>query len=120
MSELATSEYLIILFYNPTSPIGKQTLAYAIGEGHQVREIDILKYRFTGTLLKDLANRLKVPIEGLINKQHPGFEKYIDSSFSDHDWITVLRENTALIKEPIAIRGHQAMFVETPSNLSRL
>lgn len=120
MSELATSEYVIVLFYNPTSPIGKQTLAYATGEGHQVREVDILKYQFTGMLLKELADRLDVPVEGLINKQHPDFEKYKDSSFSDSDWLNFLRENTELIKEPIAIRGHQAIFVETPSDLSRL
>ncbi len=120
MSELATSEYLIILFYNPNSPIGKQALAYATGEGHDVREVDILKYQFTGTLLKELADRLDVPVEGLINKKHPEFEKFKDSSFSDSDWINILRENTELIKEPIAIRGHQAMFVETPSDLSRL
>lgn len=120
MSKLATSDQLIILFYNPDSPISKQSLAYAKGEGTQVREVDILQYKFTGSLLKDLADRLKVPIEGLVNKEHPDFEKYEISDFSDEDWITFLRENTELIKEPIAIRAEKAMFVKTPSDLSRL
>lgn len=120
MSILATSDQLIILFYNPDSPIGKQSLAYAKGEGTQVREVDILQYKFTGSLLKDLADQLNVPIEGLVNKNHLDFKKYKDSNLSDQDWISVLRENTELIKEPIAIRGKKAIFVKTPSDLARL
>jgi len=120
MSILATSDRLIILFYNPNSPIGKQSLAYAKGEGIQLREVDILQYEFTGSLLKDLADRLGVPVDELINQEHPKFEKYKDSNLSNHDWLTFLRENTELIKEPIAIRGEKAMFVKTPSDLSRL
>ena len=120
MSILATSSRLITLFYNPNSPTGKQSLAYAKGEGYEVQEVDILQYKFTGSLLKDIADRLKVPVDGLVNKEHPNMEEYKDSNFSDHDWITVLRENTELIKEPIAIRGKKAMFVKTPSDLSRL
>ena len=120
MSILATSDRLIILFFNPDSPIGKQTLGYAKGEGIQLREVDILKYEFTGSLLKNLADRLKVTVEELVNKKHPDFEKCKDKNFSDQDWITVMRENTELIKEPIAIRGDKAILVETPSDLARL
>ncbi len=120
MPELATSESEIILFYNPNSPSGKKTLAYAKGEGFPVRDVDILKHQFTGTQLEELADRLHVPIDGLVNKEHPDFEKYMNDDFSDDDWIKILRKNPKLIKEPIAIRGHQAMFVRTSSELSRL
>lgn len=120
MPELATSEREIILFYNPNSPSGKSTFAYAKGEGFPVRDVDILKQEFTGTQLEEIAERLHVLIDGLVNKDHPDFEKYKDDDFSDNDWIKILRKNPELIKEPIAIRGHQAMFVKTPSDLSRL
>lgn len=120
MPELATSEYEIVLFYNPNSPSGKKTLGYAKGEGLPVRDVDILKNQFTGTQLEELADRLHVPIDGLVNKDHPDFGKYKGDDFSDDDWIKILRNNPRLIKEPIAIRGQNAMFVKTPSNLSRL
>lgn len=120
MPELATSEYEIILFYNPNRQSGEETLGYAKGEGFPVRDVDILKNQFTGTQLEELAERLHVPIGGMINKDHPDFDKYKDDDFSDDDWIKILRKNPKLIKEPIAIRGHQAMFVKTPSDLSRL
>ena len=120
MPELAVSEYEILLIYNPNSPTGSQTLGYAKGEGYPLRDVDILKHQFTGTQLEELAERLNVNIDGLVNKDHPDFKNYKDDDFSDDDWIKILRKNPQLIKEPIAIRGHQAMFVKTPSDLSRL
>ncbi len=121
MPELATSEYEIILFYNPSRPFGEQTLAYAKGEGFPVRDVDILQNRFTGTQLEEIAERLATNIAGLVNKDHPDFSsKYDNSDFSDDDWIKILQKNPKFIKEPIAIRGHQAILVETPSDLSRL
>lgn len=120
MSELAVSENEIILFYNPQSPSGSKTLAYAKGEGFALRDVDIIKNQFTGTQLEELAERLQVSIDGLVNKEHSDFENYKTNDFSDDDWIKILRKNPKLIKEPIAIRGHKAMFVKTPSDLSRL
>lgn len=120
MPELATSEHEIVLFYDPNKPSAEKTLGFAKGEGFPVRDVDILKNKFTGTQLEELAERLHVGIDGLVNKDHPDFVTYKDDDFSDDDWIKILRKNPKLIKEPIAIRGHQAMFVETPSDLSRL
>ena len=120
MSELAISENEIVLFYNPNSPSGSKTLGYAKGEGFALRDVDIIKNQFTGTQLEELAERLRVTIDGLINKEHPDSEKYKTDDFSDNDWIKILRKNPNLIKEPIAIRGHRAIFVKTPSDLSRL
>ncbi|HEA23319.1 hypothetical protein LCGC14_1093950 [marine sediment metagenome] len=121
MSELATSTREIILFYNPNRDSAKQTLGYAKGEGFPVRDVDILKNGFTGIQLEELADLLQVKIEGLVNKNHPDYEEhYKNVDFDDNDWIKILRKNPELIREPIAIRGKKAMFVETPSDLSRL
>ncbi len=121
MPELVSSEEEIILYYNPNSPSGKKTLSYAKGEGYAVRDVDILKNKFTGTQLEELAERLNVPLDGLINKEHPDFDgRFEHSEFSDNDWIKVIQKSPQFLKEPIAIRGHQAIFVKTPSDLSRL
>lgn len=61
MPELATSEYEIILFYNPNSPSGKKTFAYAKGEGFPVRDVDILKHLFTGHSWKNWLNDYMYP-----------------------------------------------------------
>ncbi len=121
MPEIATSEWEIVLFYNPNHPGSQKTLAYAKGEGLPLRDVDIIKNQFTGTQLEELAGRLGLPIDGLVNKEHPHYDKhYANANFDDEGWIKIMRKNPALIKEPIAIRGHKAIIVNTPSDLSRL
>ncbi|WP_198439815.1 arsenate reductase family protein [Pareuzebyella sediminis] len=121
MPEIATSEWEIVLFYNPNHPGSQKTLAYAMGEGLPLRDVDIIKNQFTGTQLEELAGRLGLPIDGLVNKEHPHYDKhYANADFDDEGWIKIMRKNPVLIKEPIAIRGHKAIIVNTPSDLSRL
>lgn len=121
MPELASSEREITLYYNPNRPAASKTLGYAKGEGYVLRDVNIMTNKFTGTQLQELASKLKVTLEELVNKDHPDYDSRLyNSNFSDDDWIKVLQKNPQFLKEPIAIRGHQAMFVKTPSDLSRL
>ena len=121
MGELARSWREVILFYNPESPIAKKALAYAKAEGYSTRDVDIIKTPFTGTQLEELADLLKVPIDGLVNKGHPDFKKYFGKpNLSDEDWIKILRKNPYLIKEPIVVRGDMASFVNEPSDIIKI
>lgn len=120
MSEIATSNWEIILFYNPLNISSKETLGYARNENLPIREVDITKEIFTGTQLEEIAERLKTNIEGLINKDYPGFKNlYGNADFNDEGWIRTLQKHPEFIKEPIAIKGDQTLIVETPSLLSR-
>lgn len=121
MGEIATSDREVILFYNPNSNIAKKTLAYARAEGFPVRDVDILKTPFTGTQLEELADRLHLKLEDLVNKEHPDFKEYFENPvLSDDDWMKILKKNPQLLREPIAIRGKLAILVKIPSDIIRL
>jgi len=121
MGEIATSNWQVTLFYNPNSIIAKKTLAYTKAEGFPILEVNILKTPFTGTQLEELADRLHINIEGLINKNDSDFKKHFkDSNLSDRDWIKFLKKNPQFIKEPIAIRGDITILVKTPSDIIKL
>lgn len=121
MGEIATSNRLITLFYNPNSVIAEKTLAYAKADGLPIREVDILKTPFTGTQLEELAEGLHMNIDGLANKEHPDFKKYFGNpNLSDEDWIKILCKNPQLINEPIAMRGDKTILVKTPSDIVKL
>lgn len=121
MGEIATSNREIILYYNPNSVIAKSTLAYARADGLPIRDVDILQTPFTGTQLEELANRLHIPIDNLVNKDHPDFKKnYKNPNLSDDDWIKIMRNNPQFIKEPIAIRGDKTVLVKTPSDIVKI
>ncbi len=121
MGEIATSNWEVILFYNPNSVLAEKVLAYAKAEGLPMREVDILKTPFTGTQLEELAERLHINLENLINKAHPDFKKnYKSLNLSDDDWIKIMKKHPEFIKEPIAIRGDTTILVRTPSDLVKL
>ena len=121
MGKIATSNWEVILFYNPNSVLAKKTLAYAKAEGFPIRDVDILKTPFIGTQLKDLADRLNLKLEELVNKEYPDFKnRFGNPVLSDGDWIKILKKNPELLKEPIAIRGDKTILVKTPSDIIKL
>lgn len=121
MGEIATSDRLVILYYNPDSVIAEKTLAYAKTDGLPILEVDILKTPFTGTQLEELADRLHITIDGLTNKEHPDFKiKFGKPNFSDEDWIKILRKNPQLLNEPIAIKGNKTILIKTPSDILKI
>ena len=100
MPEIATSEWEIVLFYNPSRPGSQKTLAYAKGEGLPLRDVDIIKNQFTGTQLEELAGRLGLPIDGLVNKEHPHYDRhYANADFDDEGWIKIMRMPFCLKKD---------------------
>ena len=121
MGEIATSERMITLFYSSKSERAKKTLAYAKAEGLPIEEIDLLKTPLTGTQIAELAGRLGLEIHDLVNQEHPSYRKLFGpQDFSEEDWITVVRQNPEIMKQPIALRGDITILVETPSDIIKI
>ena len=115
MGQIATSERQITLYYSSDSKRAKQTIAYANAEGIALQAID------TGTQIVEIAERLEMPIESLVNQQHPSYtSKFEPQEFSDHDWIKVIRNHPSILKQPIAIRGDVTILVETPTDIIKI
>ena len=121
MGEIATSDRQITLFYSSKSVRAKQTLAYAKAEGLPFQEIDILKTKLTGTQIAELADRLRINIEDLVNQEHPAYTTHFEHhDFSSDDWIKMIRHNPEIMKQPIALRGNKTILVETPSDIIKI
>lgn len=121
MGQIATSERMITIFYSSASERAKKTLAYAKAEGLPIDEVDILKTPLTGTQIAELADRMGMKIGDLVNQQHPLYRKRFEpQDLSEADWITVIRQNPELLKQPIAIRGDLTILVETPSDIIKI
>lgn len=121
MGQIATSERMITLFYSSASSRAKQTLAYAKAEGLPIEEVDLLKTPLTGTQIAELAGRLGLEIHDLVNQQHPSYSKLFGpQELSEEDWITVIRKNPEIMKQPIALRGDITILVETPSDIIKI
>jgi len=121
MGVIATSDRQIILIYSSKSVRAKQTLAYAKAEGLPIQEIDILKSKLTGTQIIELAERLQIKVEDLVNQKHPSYKSHFEyHDYSVRDWIKMIQHNPEIMKQPIALRGDVTILVETPSDIIKI
>ncbi|MEO9891027.1 hypothetical protein [Aurantibacter sp.] len=121
MGVIGTADSLITLYYSSKSIRAKQTLAYAKSEGLPINEVDILKTELTGTQIAELADRLNIKIEDLVNQEHPSYAKHFEHhDFSSDDWIKMIRHNPDIMKQPIAIRGNKTILIETPTDIIKI
>ncbi len=118
---ISTSDGQITLFYNSRSQRGKQTLAYAKTHGLPLERIDILRTPLTGTQITELANRLGIRIEEMVNQEHYKYRrKFTAQCFTPEDWITVIQNHPEIMKQPIALRGNRTIFVKTPTDIIQI
>lgn len=115
---ITTSDRQITLYFNSRSHRGKQTLAYARTHGLAIEEIDILKTTLTGTQIAELADRLGLKINEMVNQDHYKYrKKFTSQCFSSEDWITVIQNHPEIMRQPIALWGNRTILVETPTDI---
>jgi len=121
MGEIATSDRQITLFYSSNSIRANKALAFAKAEGLALQTIDILKTPLTGTQIAELAGRLNMKVEDLINQDHPSYtSKFGPHELSTDDWIKMIQHNPEIMKQPIALKGDKTILVTTPSDILKI
>lgn len=121
MGEINTSNKQITMFYNSNSRIAKQTLAYAKTEGLPIQDIDVLKTPLTGTQIAELATKLNIEVNDLVNQEHPDYHhKFNHHNLSEIDWITMIQNNPKILKQPIALKGDSTILIETPTDIIKI
>lgn len=118
MAQIATNNRQITLYCIEESVKAKQTLAYAQAEGVSVLIIDISKTRITGSQIIEIANRLKVEINDLIDFDNDVFLSESEPlHLSSRDWIKMIQHTPEILKQPIAIWGDKTLLVNTPTDI---
>jgi arsenate reductase len=118
LNQIATSNRQITLYCIESSVRAKQTLAYAKSQGVSVLIVDLLKTPITGTQIIEIANRLGLEIKDLIDRNNDLFNSDVEPlNLSSENWITMIRHNPEILKQPIAIWGHNTILVETPTDI---
>lgn len=96
-------------------------MAFAKAEGLPIQQIDILKTKLTGTQIAELAGRLNINIEDLINQEHPSYRVHFEHhDFSSEDWVKMIQHKPEILKQPIALRGDKTILVETPTDVTKI
>lgn len=110
-------ERVITIFYGGNENKDTQTLAFVKSEGLAVREVDVTKDKLTGTQLLQLADRLNVELENLLDKTSENFKQsLVEGVYDKEGWMNLILQYPQHIRTPIVQKGKVAFFVDTPSD----
>lgn len=121
MGVIATNNREIKFYYSSATSIGKQTLAYIRASDKKILEIDIAKTKVTGTQWTELANRLDIPIQQLINTEHPDFVTAYGKATNvtdENDWFNILHKCPQAFHQPILVNKNKTLQIKTPSEIA--
>ncbi|MFA0963596.1 ArsC/Spx/MgsR family protein [Roseivirga sp. BDSF3-8] len=108
----------ITLFYNPASKKSRNTLAMAKTMSEHINEWDVTQNPPTERQLKEIMQMLDATVDDMIEKDSDLYrEKYEKASFSEEEWLKILKQNPELIQTPIVFKGGKGKFIATPSNV---
>jgi len=111
----------IFLLYDPQTPRGKQTKAYALSLNKHIHEIDTLHESLGPTYWKEIVNLLHKTPKELLDKSHPDYRaKVAGNGYTMNGWLDVLMHNPQLIKAPIAIYHGKAVLCQNPTDIFKL
>lgn len=111
----------ILLYFNPSTSIGKKTRAYAQSVSKYINEMEYHKTNFTSTLWKQILSMLSMEPKQLMDKSNPYYQQHIKGRlFDEEGWINILQKNPDLIKAPIVIMGSNAVFCSNPTDVYRV
>lgn len=118
---IPTSARQITFIYNSKKNTDRQTLAYAKSNPIQIREVDLAKETFTPTMLLELMDKISMPLQDLIDKDHPDIEKSAkNGDFEEEDLLKIIEKDFTVLKTPIAFLGDNIVIVNTPTDILKL
>jgi arsenate reductase (glutaredoxin) len=118
---MKVKENELLVFYNPNSSLGTQTLAYAKSVTPNLKTIECDKNTLTGKQWKEMLEKINLAPEEVINKQHPVYrDKLENAKMSEEDWLVVLKNEPDLLKAPIAINSDTGILCKNANDILKL
>jgi len=112
---------MLTIYYNPRCNKSRQTLKIIEESGNKVETINYLNDPLNEEELKDLVDKLGLPVTYLVRKGEKLYkENYKSREISEEEWFKILAENPILIERPIVVKGDKAILGRPPENVEIL
>jgi arsenate reductase len=105
----------LIIIYNASLLQDRRALTYLKAQkDYTIRELDIAREMLTERQVSEVAIRMEVKIEGLLDKEHELFKKEVKGHELDAEGIlTLIKNNPEILKTPIAVYQDRAEFISS-------
>jgi arsenate reductase-like glutaredoxin family protein len=106
----------LLLIYNSALLMDRQAFAYAKSlKDHQLKDIDLKQDQLTETQIMQLAQKMGIEPDELIDKKSAHYLKYYSTTdLTESSTLKALRQNPGMMKTPIAVYHDHAEIIGTP------
>jgi arsenate reductase len=117
---MGTKETTEIKFiYNSGKLRDREALGYAKSMQHySINDYDVQQNKFTERQLGELADRLEVKIEDLVDESSEEYTDFLKNADMDpHDKLEVLKQNPNLLRTPILESSKGSSFLKSAKSM---
>ncbi len=112
---------MITIYHNPRCKKSRAGLARLEEKGVEFNIKNYIKEGVSFDEMKHILMKINVPPHDLIRTQEADYKsKYKGKHFTDDEWIKIMMETPKLIKRPIVIKKHKAIWADPPENMDVL
>lgn len=112
---------MIQIYHNNRCSKSRQALQLLQDKAQEIEVIEYLKNPPTAEELRQLLQKLGMPLEKLLRKSETVFkELYKGKSLSDEEWIQAMVSHPVLIERPIVVKGNKAVVGRPLANVAEL
>ena len=112
---------MLTIYHNPRCRKSRETLKLIQESGNEVSIVEYLKKPPSERELRQLVEKLGLPVEYLIRTSEKVFiENYKGESLDSQAWFKILSDNPILIERPIVVKGDKAVLGRPPMNVNKL
>lgn len=109
-----------IIYHNPRCSKSRETLKILQDAKVEIEIIEYLKTPPSKDDLKELLNKLKVPIKDIVRTKESIFSELCVDLEKEEEVLRVLSEHPVLIERPIVIYNNRAVVGRPPENVLKL
>ena len=107
----------ITIYHNPRCSKSRATLALLHEHGHSPEIIEYLKVPLDSSTLHTLANKLGLPLSGIVRTEEQIFKDNNLTNANDNQLAAAIREHPILLQRPIVVSGDRAAIGRPPDSV---
>ena len=112
---------MIKIYHNPRCSKSRQALKLLEQSGEEFEIVSYLTHPPTCDELKDLVDKLGLPVTYIISKNEVVFkENFKHREIKEEEWFQILSDNPILIERPIVVKGNEAVLGRPLENVEKL
>ncbi len=112
---------MIKIYHNPRCSKSRAGLNYLTENSIEFELIDYLKEGISANTLKNITEKMNIPITDIVRKHEDYFKKELKGKeFSEDQWFTIISENPKLLHRPIMEIGNKAILAQPPEKVREI